>query len=146
MSLELLQPTVEKEPMEGDSFVNSKYHYIATYILDACNLDDIEILHSEFITIQGDMDADLYYSECVLNETVDELWAVVHRPHWTTPPGIYRIVFGATCDGDKCWTDCGYEYDAWQNYTMLSKYRLTEKEIQMCWKGWANLEDVVEFK
>ncbi len=122
------------------------YDYIATYIVDARNLDDMEILHCEFITVRGDMDAELYYSECVQNAPVDELWTCALKPHWNPPPGMYRIVVGVECDGSEYHTDCGTEYDAWENYTMLSKYQLTEKEIQMCWKGWINLEGVDEFE
>ncbi len=139
-----LDITDEEETDKTVAF--TQYHYIATYIIDAHNLADIEILSHSFMTVRGDMDTDMYYSECAGNETIDELWAVVRTPHWDPPPGMYRIVVGAECDGTEGWTDCGHEYDAWQNYTLMSKYQLTENEIQLYWKGWYKLEDEGEVK
>ena len=136
----------EEEPANL-AWTKSPFNYIAQYVIDMRNLDDPEILDYSYIPISGDMDADMYYSECVQNALVDEFTQrEMVKPGWKIEPGVYRVVFGVNCCSDKYWTDCGYEYDAWEEYDMISKYKFTDKEVEVCWNGFCNVEDITEFK
>lgn len=136
----------EAEPKNTTTVLNKmKYHYIATYVVDLRDEPyDPEILDYSYIAINGDMDSDMYFSECVSNATVDELIPAMEAGDpggMVLTAGVYRAVFGVITEGSCDWTDCGYEYDAWEEYDLISLYQFTDKEVEVCWNGFCNVEE-----
>jgi len=121
---------------------DSKYHFIVSYIIDNRYTPDPEVLDYHYITVKGDMDSDMYFSEVVQNAAQDDLDEILEG----VEEGIYRLVLGVTIESYRSWTDWGYEYDEDHYYDLISKYQLTEKEISICCDGWCNVDDTVEFK
>ena len=116
----------EKEPERETIIV--KWHYVAEYIVDLLD-NDPEILNSSYVTVSGSMDSECYYSECVSNANIEDF---IDPKEYS--PGVYRFVFGVRALGDSYWTDCGMEYDAWEEYDLFSMYKYTDEEVKICFK------------
>ena len=138
---------IDQEEPKNEAVVSNtmKYHYIAQYVIDVRNDPyDPEILDFSYIAISGDMDADMYYSECVSNAMVDDLIPAMESGDpggMVLLPGVYRAAFGVNVCGDKSWTDCGYEYDAWEEYDLISLYRFSDRETEVCWNSFCNVAE-----
>jgi len=108
------------------------WHYIVRYVIDLRNAEDYQIIDSNYISLETDMNSECYHGECVENETIQDIVGSEYTGHvkFDGEPGVYVYVLGAKCQGSKTWTDCGYEYDAWQEYDVLSVYRYTDEEAE----------------
>ena len=121
----MLEP---KEPSYGMCKVD--YDYIASFIVDLRHQPDDEILDRQYVAVNGTFDSSHYYSECVSNTDLEHF--IQNRDE--IPDGVYQMAFQVTCKGEKYWTDCGYEYDAWEEYEMISCVELTEDEYMFLLK------------
>lgn len=127
---------------------HTSWDYIATFVIDMRNSEDYQILHHEFTTLRGDMDAECYYSECVSNADLHEILPTDHYGHYTNKydQGVFRMVFGVNARGDSYDTTEGVEHESWEEYDLISDYQLTEKEIEVCFGKdmWIDLEHIDE--
>lgn len=130
-------------PNENPVVNKTKWDYIVEYIVDIRYPEDPDILTYSYITLVGGMDSDCYFSECVGNATKSDILPTKITGHLNledtskmdvSTPGVYRLVFGVKTGGEKYWTDCGYEYDAWEEYELIAQYMLTEKETEYCFQ------------
>lgn len=135
--LELFKRLSKMKPEENPTVNKTKWHYIVEFIVDLRCPEDPDILDSKYLTLIGDTNSDCYFSECVDNVTPSDILPTEVSGHLNlqdtseidvSEPGIYRLTFGAKTSGEKYWTDCGYEYDAWEEYELLSQYKFTERE------------------
>jgi len=90
----------------------STFNYLVSYEID---INDKLILSHTLISINGDLSAECYYAECANNTVFSDIQDLIEDYEI----GIYRILLGANCIGEKYLTDLGYEYDAWQEYEIL---------------------------
>lgn len=141
--VDLFQQMIETVPEENPIVNKTKWDYIVEYIVDIRYPEDPEILDYSYITLIGDMNSDCYFSECVCNARENDILPTEITGHLNlqdtskmdvSKPGVYRLVFGVKTGGEKVWTDCGYEYDAWEEYDLLSQYMFTEKEAETCFQ------------
>lgn len=125
------------EPEENPATNKTKWHYIVEFIVDLRYPEDPDILDSSYLTMIGDMNSAFYFSECVDNVSPSDILPTEVTGHLNlqdtsemdvSQPGVYRLTFGAKTFGEKYWTDCGYEYDAWETYELLAHYKFTERE------------------
>lgn len=133
---------------------NIPWHYLVEYVLEVFSKDEypeecerVEVYDHSYITIRGDYDSDMYYSECVCNADPHDYLPTAFTGHFELDEwesGVYRMVYGVKCGGEKYWTDCGYEYDAWEDYDLISKYHCTDKEAAFVREGFA--DDMIPFE
>jgi len=130
-----------KEP--ATTINNSPYDYIAEYIVDLRHPEDPQILNDKYITICGNLDSEMYFDECVTEASITDILPIssIKEVGEKYLPGVYRITLGVKCESSKYWTDCGYEYDAWEAYELLGQYMLTEEEVDVCWNDWCYVEE-----
>ena len=140
-------PEIPEERNESKSTL--QWHYIVEYIVDLRVPEDPQILNYVYITLRGDMDSDMYFSECVCNAQPDDFLPTEFTGHLNlsdttnmdvSEPGVYRLTFGVTTQSSKTWTDCGYEYDAWEEYDLIAQYKFTNKEIESFWDTFCNVD------
>jgi len=127
------------------------WHYMVEFVVDLREREDggdPEILKREYITLVGDMDSDAYFSECVWNALPSDFLPTHGRGiNFETDefdirePAVYRFTFGVRTQGEKYWTDCGYEYDSWEEYTLINFYKFTEEEVEVCWDPLDPMDD-----
>ena len=130
--------------------VHFQWDYIAMFVFEISDPKEfpeeserVEIFERQMIPVSGTMDSECYYSECLdraeASDILDPFFREGQRPPEIDldklPPGVYRMVFGVNTRGDKYWTDCGYEYDAWEEYHLISQYKYTDKEAEVCFGG-----------
>ncbi len=120
--------------------VHFQWDYVAQFIVWIRDPEEypeeserVEILDSQHIPVRGTLDSECYYSECISNAQPSDILETDYTGKYQIdfeqmPPGFYRMVFGVVCKSDKQWTDCGYEYDAWEEYEKISQYKYDEKE------------------
>ena len=142
-----LDLTLGQEEPKNETKISKtmKYHYIAEYVIDLRDDPyDPEILDFSYIAIDGDMDADSYYSECVSGAMLDDLIPAMEAGDpggMVLTSGVYRVVLGVNIGSSCDWTDCGYEYDAWEEYDLISLYMFSDKETEVCWNSFCNVEE-----
>ena len=134
MSLDLskLKEGLKVDPDVTKEVTNTTWDYIASFIVDLRNEYDYEILDRSYITVRGTMDSECYFSECLHNAELTSFLNTefTGKLNIDMEPGVYRLVYGVNAKGDSYWTDCGMEYDAWEEYELLNSYKYTEKEEQ----------------
>jgi len=115
---------------------NSPHDYIVSYVIEYFSDEDKHIVNHQHIPFFCDNDNAMYYSECVKNADVDAIWEVVKENASDIEAGIYNVILFAKCQGSETWTDCGYEYDAWEDYSLISLYRLRDDDIKYQQEDW----------
>lgn len=127
---DLFKSITEDTKKQGVTVNKTKWDYIVEYTIDLRRQDDNEILERKYVILNGDMDSECYFSECVDNASMDDF--LPKSNFATEEPGIYRLVYGVVAKGQKIWTAYGYDYDAWEEYEFLSQYKFTDKEVDIC--------------
>ena len=105
------------------SFNATQWNYIVSYCVDTSVPD---ILDVKPVSISANMDTDLYFHECATNADMDSFMDDDRLKD--LEPGMYQLTFGVVAKGDSYWTDCGYEYDAWEEYELIGMYKYTLEE------------------
>ena len=106
-------------------------HFIAQYIVDMTNIDDVEIINNDLcVTLVGGLNNECYFQECASNADINTILGCDYagKPTHNMKPGIYRITVGGICDGSEYDTVWGREYDSWEEYEILSVYKYTDDE------------------
>ena len=120
------------EPKHPSDINKTTWEYILQVIIDMREPEDIFIVDRHYICLVGDMNVESYFDECVANVEPRNLLDILITGHIDkdklSPPGIYRMVFGGNTGSDQTWTDCGYEYDAWEEYDLISSYKYPKED------------------
>lgn len=106
-----------------------KWDYIVCFVVDLRHKHDFHITTRKYISLTGQMDNDFYFSERVADANLTDFLDTKVTNVVVDSPGVYRLVYGVSAKGSKYWTDCGWEYDAWEEYELLARYQYTEQEI-----------------
>lgn len=123
-----IQRTEEKEDTIN-SFNSTNWDYVATYLVDLRYPEDQTIIDYSYQPLDGGLDSDCYFSECVANANINDiLLKDVVGGELNLKPGMYRLVFGVKVHGSVYDSPNGTEYDAWEVYELISQYRFTDKE------------------
>ena len=132
IDLTSIDPTVDKPKPQHNI---TKWDYVYNAILeirdDEEGRKEVEIFSSSYLPLNGGLNSDCYYSECVADAEPSDFLFIngIGKLETTLEPGIYRFTCGVKTDGGYSWTDIGYEYDAWETYEILAYYKFTDEEV-----------------
>lgn len=119
----------------------SKYDFLVNYHVDARHSFDVEVFDIETFPLRGTIDGRMYFyevaSEASIVDWMPDTKRVEHDPdngkfsymtEYTGEPGIFIYMLGVRTFGSSYETSWGTEYDAWEEYDVLSVTPYSEKE------------------
>lgn len=109
------------------------YDYVAAFIVDLRHEPDYCIIDRKYIAVSGNLNSDMYYSECVQNADLTHFLETEITGKLITAKivsGVFRLVYAVTCHGEEYNTQDGVEYDSWETYQLLTKTELSVEELK----------------
>lgn len=120
----------DKDPLKERTVNTTKWNYIVSFIVDLRHEPDYMIVNRNYITLDGGLDNECYFSECVWNAELEHFLntKITGKLDIDMEPGVYLLVYGVNAKGESYETQDGTEYDSWEEYELLSTYQFNEKE------------------
>ena len=103
-----------------------KYDFLLSIIVDMQNHEP-ELLDYQVMPVNAGLDNECYYDECASNADLQDF---LPNEFEKREDGVYRLLLGVVTKGTKYWTDCGYEYDAWEEYEIITDFKYTDHHAE----------------